>query len=73
MPLATVVVEDGETGQAYPVDVEYVETLESYGHDADGRRGTVLTTIEVGEAYAAEGTPASVIEEARRRVERGER
>jgi hypothetical protein len=73
MPNATVIIEDGETEEHYAVDVEYREIAESYGADADGRRGTVLTTIEVGEAYAPEGTPASVIKEAMRRVERGER
>ena len=74
MPNTTVIIEDGETGVQYTVDVEYVELVDkSYGEDADGRRGTVLTTIEVGEAYAADGTPAPVIKEAMRRVERGER
>ena len=73
MPVATVMIEDGSTGQAYHVDVEYREIAEAYGHDADGRRGMRLLTIEAGEAYAPEGTPFSVIEEAKRRVELGER
>jgi len=71
--LATITLEDGESGRFYTLQVEYVLHRERYGDDADGRFGITQTVIEAGEVYAPDGTPESLKDEARQRVEMGER
>ncbi len=40
-----------ETNRTVPVHLEYMQTAESYGSDADGRRGTVLVSYEVTDSF----------------------
>lgn len=71
--LATLCIEEGDTGYPYTMQVEYVISVDqNYGADADGRRGIWVEEIEVVQVYAPSETPEHIIKEARRRVESGE-